>query len=812
MNIKINMMGIVMSYLDSNKKLGNIGLITACIILVLTGIPVAAEDQTTVVTSESDVPVLPSGDSSFTDTLESSEKESGVLTKSFAFPLQDFMPNPEPIVLRKANAQHALFFPVSERLDVTAAELRLKFTNSISLLQDRSQIRIKLNGITVAQLPLRPDQSQVDVAINLPSELIRAGFNNLTLWVAQHYTLECEDPAAPELWTEIDTYNSELKLTGELQPVDAMLSELEFVMGPAVGNPQQYRILMPEGYAEPHLGTGALIAEAVGLRHFYRSPLFNSATARRVTSPVYYTTDPANALPGLDQTDLSGSDNIIFGTRDELSPYLSQEVTSEIKDAYVGLFPLAADPRYFIMVVSGTNHEELKRAASSLSFLNFPYTDAKSTLISATDIPPRARYGRKTFIETDRLYTLEELGLKTTTVQGSGFHQLDLIFDLPPDFYAAQDAAVELSLDFSYGARLRNDSVLNVMLNDSFERVLPLSDPDGAVFKAYTIRIPLRSFLPGRNRIRFEPALIPSVGGECIAVNDQNLLFTLYGTSVIKLPFATKYAALPNLGLFSNTVFPYRRNGEPQPMAVSILSNDHYSIAAAWTLLAKFAQVADGPTLDTQVGFSVPQDDRELIVVSTYSRLDKKLMGNAPLSLDGSKDYPYPVTDQLPGKETEKGFIGSLTHLFGNEKVVTPGEPIKARINQNVAPNEHGLVTAFLSPYGEKRTVTLFAAETGEKLHSYMNALVQPSLWSRLDGDVALWSDSPRLITSQTVAEKFYVGDANVRDKMRFHVSGNPWWWIAGVFVLIFILAWLTRVLLNRRFIRRHGSDVRIED
>lgn len=789
---------------------GITSLFAALCLLLLT--PAHAEETDTTVMSETQVPTIPSETSAFTDTLESTEKETGILTKSFVFPLQDFMPNPEPIVLRRANAQHALYFPVSNRLNVTEAELRLKFTNSISLLQDRSQIRVKLNDITVSQLALRPDQSQVDVVIKLPAELLRPGFNNLTLWVAQHYTLECEDPGAPELWTEIDTYNSELKLIGELQPIDALLSELEYVMGPAVGNPQQYRILLPEAQEEKHLATGALVAEAIGLRHFYRSPLFNSGVAKSLSQPAYYTDDESNVLPGMDLSELSGSDNILIGTRDELAPYLKSSIKSEINDAFLGLYPLAADPRYFVMVVSGTTTEEVQRAASALSFLNFPFTDATSSLIKETEIPTRSRFGRKNFVNTDHTYTLEELGMTTSTVQGPGYHQLDLMFDLPPDFYAAEDAVVELGLDFTYGAQLRSDSVLNVMLNDTFERVISLDDPKGSVYKGYTLRLPLRSFKPGRNHIRFEPSLIPSVGGECIAVNGRNLMFTLYGSSTLKLPYATQYAALPDLKLFAESVFPYRRRGEQEPMAISLLTRDHETIASAWTLLAKLAQVADGPLMNIEIGYNLPQDDREQIVLATYDKLDQDFMRNASLQLDGDNVYPYPVSDDVAGLKNTRQKVGEIFNKPTNQTPTDLPATRVARMTQSVVPQSHGLVTSFLSPYGTERMITVFAADSGEKLHKYMKALVQPSLWTKLSGDVALWSDEPRTIVTQTVSDKYFVGDASARDQMRYHVSKSPWWWILGVFVLIILLAWITRILLRRRFDRRHRHDVRIED
>jgi len=41
------------------------------------------------------------------------------------------------------------------------------------------------------------------VSVNLTVKLIKTGYNELKFTVAQHYTLECEDPGSSELWTTI---------------------------------------------------------------------------------------------------------------------------------------------------------------------------------------------------------------------------------------------------------------------------------------------------------------------------------------------------------------------------------------------------------------------------------------------------------------------------------------------------------------------------------------------------------------------------------------------------------------------------------
>ena len=69
---------------------------------------------------------------------------------------------------------------------------------------------------------------------------------------------------------------------------------------------------------------------------------------------------------------------------------------------------------------------------------------------------------------------------------------------LPADLYAKESAEVEFNLHFAYGAGMRGDSVLNLYVNDIFERAVHLSEVNGLAFRDYRIKVPLRSFQPGR--------------------------------------------------------------------------------------------------------------------------------------------------------------------------------------------------------------------------------------------------------------------------------------------------------------------------
>ena len=107
------------------------------------------------------------------------------------------MPANQPIRLRYTSDEFTLYVPVSPRSKVKSALLHLQLTNSISLLRERSQLAVRLNGRVLAQVPLNPEQPESSVDIRLPVALLKPGYNQLVFSVAQHYTFRCEDPSAP---------------------------------------------------------------------------------------------------------------------------------------------------------------------------------------------------------------------------------------------------------------------------------------------------------------------------------------------------------------------------------------------------------------------------------------------------------------------------------------------------------------------------------------------------------------------------------------------------------------------------------------
>ncbi|MFZ4776894.1 MAG: cellulose biosynthesis cyclic di-GMP-binding regulatory protein BcsB, partial [Terrimicrobiaceae bacterium] len=114
--------------------------------------------------------------------------------QSLRLPLRRLIPLESPILMRNASSTYTVFVPQSARFQAKSYGLRLKFTNSIALLSERSVLRVVMNDVIVGQFYLDRTKPTNDVDIEIPLNLVKNGFNRLQFIVAQHYTYKCEDP------------------------------------------------------------------------------------------------------------------------------------------------------------------------------------------------------------------------------------------------------------------------------------------------------------------------------------------------------------------------------------------------------------------------------------------------------------------------------------------------------------------------------------------------------------------------------------------------------------------------------------------
>lgn len=723
----------------------------------------------------------------------------------FDAPLASFMPEPHPVVLRNAERHFTFSIPISKRMDLRGATLYLEATNSVSLIESRSQLVIRLNDHTLAQIALDKKRPRISARIPIPFHLLTPGYNRLTFSAAQHYTEDCEDPASPELWTEIDTFSSWIHLDAELRPNGSpRLSELGALFDPTLWGPRRLAILTHGEPTPDVLAWGSLGAQAVSLR------------MKHVPLQVDYVRPRPPAASQEDDLQVRFADGsvpdqdaVLVGTVDDLAPYLSPSFANGVEGAYLAVLPLPANPSRVLVIATGRTPEEVTRALTTFCLLTFPYPDSPQCLVQDMEIPALSPHARPDIIHPGQTLCFKDLGLRTQNLEGM-YGDAELRFFVPPDLYAPRDPNLQVRLHFAHGAKMREDSVMNVLLNGRFQAAIALDSQDGAHFRDYSLYIPLSSLQPGANTLTFQTALMPLITGRCTAVNTQNLRLTLFEDSVLIMPEAAHLTTLPDLRLFGRTGFPYTASPYGEGMDVLVTENDARTVAAAWTLLAKIAQIHGVPLLKASYrtdGGNLAGMENAL-VIGPERAIPSLLMDQSPIRLGSVSRTPYPLAVTCSESGTQ-GWIASLRTYLNNLFTHEPPpltEPVTSWITTTGAGlGSQGMMTQFRSPSGEDSTVTVFTASDSSVLQDQIYALVHPAVWSRLQDDYVIWHGDEYLVT-QRIGPNYQVGHVGTSLSISYALSRHPWMWGLMLGIPALLLAFLTLRLLTLFKRRRHPT------
>ena len=685
------------------------------------------------------------------------------------------------IELNQAKARYTLALPLSQRIAPANRVLHLDFVSSVSLLKSRSQLAVLMNGIAISQILLDPKNPHVLTDIPIPGEYLVNGYNNVEFRVVQHYTDGCEDPTSPELWTQINGEKSYFKFDYSYQPQHYTLATLDHLFDKRLPGYEVTIMSASSEFNDERLQWGSLIAQGVALRLEYIVPTFKLAT---VSAP-------------LDQNTVKG-DVVLVGTRAELTPYLSSTQASKVTGPYIGVMP-AHDPNYQVVIISGATAEEVTQAAESFAFARQSFPDDASMVVKSLDIPAIGDKKLPQLLQPATVYRFDDLGFKTQTLTSSS-----VTFQVmtPPDLLRDEHAKVSFKLNLSYGAALREDSVLNIYLNGLFEKAIRLEDSDGARYNDYEITIPLTSFMPGVNILTFEPVMPPLVSGssgECSLVQYQNAQLTLYGDSTIELPNADHYVTLPDFRIFQRTGYPFTDVAYGSNMGVVLRDQQPQTILSAWQLMAKLSQMETAPLYKAKLSFS-SITGRDLFIIGARKSLQAEDLKNSPVQLGETLQFPHQVA-----KESERASQGFFASLF------LPAQPAQLKSRQSAltfdaALGRQALMLGYPSAQERDKLVMLITSDDPEQLYTRVKELVTLKVWGNLSGNVAVWDDSQDMLLTKQAGDGFYRGKTSLRNQLGYHFSAHRNQWLITIIVVVLLLAWLGHRWLNRYKSKQHNN------
>lgn len=702
------------------------------------------------------------------------------------------------LFLRQTEAAHPFSVSVPPRIQPESMVVHVVFTNSNSLIKNRSQLRLRMNGGIFAQASLDPELPDGEIDVSVPLQLIKSGLNDLSLEVAQHYQDECEDPGSPELWTSIDLEASSIRLTGNFKPVEEKVGVIDHLLAHTGWNPYEITFV-PLSSEKEHLHAGTLLAQGIGLR---------------ARDQVVMITSESFGDSGRDRAALMatapGKDLVVFGTDEEMAALFGASNRSESALGSIFLRARKNDPGHFILGVSGRDGAALSETARAFAWSTAPVNNQADVEIFEVKSAGVEAYSSRYATRPGRIYSFADLGYETTTMKGL-VDNSRLKLWLSPDLFALAHSKVELSLHFTYGPSMRHDSVLNLYHNGKFVRGMSLGDDRGLTIQSFRISLPLSSFRPGINEFEFESRMRTVSGTNCETGNTDNLLLTIFDDSTISIPEADHFIAMPNLQLLTNTGFPYLGDDGSSPL-IQIDSLTSAMLGSAWTLAAKIGQLKETP-VNTLTVATDSANQANVFRLSVLKMIEPELWQKAPLNLGekGVINHPTLANPDTLGVQlsTWRHKLGLL--LNGAETVpYTPKTVGSADIRQSFDLVNSAAMMQFENPDYPLGTLSLVVADDEGKLLSAMHSLVH--LWPKLhgaEGNLLVWaSQSEHADASYWGAslevDYYHIGSMPEWKRISYFAIQYPAFLIMLLLVIFLVMALVTSWVLRRYQEKEH--------
>ena len=627
-------------------------------------------------------------------------------------PLKDIT-EVEAIQLRCISSEYEIMLPIPERWEIKKASIEFGYYNSAALLKRTSQLVIGLNGVPLSQIKLDPLAPEGYAEVELPPLLLESDYNSFRVAVSQHYATECELPCMPELWTRIMMNEAKLNIEYELKPVPLRLSAVSnFLFDPKFFPEGKVHIVGPKEPDDDFLTVLGMATSGIALRYDYRKTNFSYGQGLR-----------------------QEVDNIVIGTPQEIDTLLAKyNLTMEHNGPTIKLFHLPNrykntnrednEPEWFVssdqtralLVISGSSPSDLKLAAETVDIMSIPFPDSQGMNVKEFHMPEIALYSGKQILLTDKEYPLKKLQYSTRTFRGFNASPTSISFRVPSDFMVKPNEYVELSLDIAYGAALRYDSALNVLLNGHHVGAIHLDDQKGSIITGYKLRLPTHLFQGGLNKLAFDATLTPFITENCSYVQSENLFLTLFDSSTILFPEMPHRVEMPNLSLFFVNGFPYTRWPDGFESKVFITDKTNSNVASSLNLIGLLTQKNGYPLFGIEMTSKEPKNfEGELIVIGPIDSIPQIYFEKSPLKIGAQNQVPYPVFESWDQKQAL---------AFSRQ--------------ESEIGDKQGIIMQMASPYKEGRTLTVYTSKHEEGVSALTKAILEPSVQTAATGDLVL--------------------------------------------------------------------------
>ena len=543
-----------------------------------------------------------------------------------------------PITLRGVDGSDTVNFNVRADEIVTRASLKMFYAYSPALLPEVSHINVLVNEGVAATVPVPKETAGTELErdIEIPPRLITE-FNRLRLQLIGHYTYQCEDPLHTSLWAKVSN-TSVLEL--QTMPI-ALYNDLDILPLPFMDRRDPRRIELPFVFVDKPDGTAleaaGVLASWFGATAAYRGarfPVQSGAAVPTSGNAVVFIVGRSSTLKP-DGTDISG-------------PTLS-------------MVPNPNDPNSKLRLIMGRDSKELKLAATAVSVGSQTLSGQTATISKLETLQPRRPYDAPNWIRSDRPTPLGDL-VTARYLNTSGYNPPPIRIDMrvPPDLFGWREGGAPLNLKYRYTPQPNLwASTLLINVNDKFTKSFPLlptqrlGDNESLLSKIMAddtlpvetrFELPL-SMLSPQTRLDFQYMYDVNKQGECRDVILDNVRGAIEPDSTIDVSGFSHFIAMPNLGVFRDSGFPFTRMADLSETAV--VMPDSPSAAEITTYLEIMGRMGAStgyPATGVQIvtGMSVESaSDKDLLLIAAGGNLPllKQWSSYMPASFDGGRRF-----------------------------------------------------------------------------------------------------------------------------------------------------------------------------
>jgi len=691
-----------------------------------------------------------------------------------------------PMVIRGVEGSFSLPFDIRADEVVSSAQLRLRYTYSPALLADLSHINVLVNGEVAASVPVPKDSAgePKETVVDLPSQLITQ-FNNLNVQLIGHYTMECEDPLHSSLWANISN-RSTLELT--VTPL-VLANDLSILPLPFFDRRDSRPLALPFVFAAAPDNT---TLEAAGILSSWFGALASYRGARFPTA--------VNQLPAKGNAILLTTGEMRSGGLDLPAP----------SGPTVTLVPNPNDMYGKLLVLGGRDAKELKRAAQAVVTGSKALTGQRAVITQLAELEPRKPYDAPNWLRSDRPVKFGEL-VSPASLNVSGFSPPTIPVDLrlPPDLFGWRESGIPLDLRYRYTPQqLSTSSTMTLGVNDQLVKSFPLpsierlNGGDGLLAKLQTdSSIPVRAqlelplqLMPPRSRLQFRYQYDYIKEGQCRDVIIDNVRGAIEPDSTIDISGFRHYIALPDLGVFHNSGFPFTRMADLSQTAVILPDNAGTAEYSAYLgVLGRLSESTGYPAMNVTVARADQVSglaDKDLLVLASGD--------NQPLLKQWSSLLPVSLAEG-----SRRFSLSDWVYQAWNWVVPNPREETgQARSSLAFTTDGASVVFAGLeSPLRSGRSVVAISATRPEGLAEAVDALIGEDRTEFIQGSVSVVRG--KQVDSLVSGPTYYVGSLGFFKSIQWYAARQPWILLLLAVLGIAVLGILVYIALRARAARR---------